>query len=194
MTSKSTTNAQTPQPNPTPPGTPANVNNMMFATHLLGSGQVVAAADDLIGMLNDAASAKTGDGNGTASQSPQPRDDNTNVTAQTTPATAAQIFGFDCDHYPGDAAVNWLRQYGQFRVSVCYLAHAPGKKDSSWLSKIRILEVERLGSTSDLCWATDTFYSSKQQHWIARWKRSRRADERGRVSTRKYCLSRYGRW
>jgi hypothetical protein len=53
-------------------------------------------------------------------------------------STGPDIFGFDCDHYPGDPAVTWLRGH-QFRVSGLYLAHEPGQQDSSWISKCAYL-------------------------------------------------------
>jgi hypothetical protein len=105
-------------PQPQKPASVANdasgANQMMLATHLVGSGQ-------------------SHPDSGTQSSAPS-------AGAQTPVATAMPIYGFDCDHYPGDAAVNWLRQHGRFRVSVCYLAHEPGTKDDSWISKYGYLK------------------------------------------------------
>lgn len=47
------------------------------------------------------------------------------------------INGFDCYGYPGDDAVAWLRQHGQFRVAGFYLTHAPGKPDKTWTKAVR---------------------------------------------------------
>jgi hypothetical protein len=47
------------------------------------------------------------------------------------------INGFDCYSYPGDAAVAWLRQHGQFRVLGFYLSHSPSKLDKTWTKGLR---------------------------------------------------------
>jgi hypothetical protein len=129
---------------------------MAFATHLVGSGQTIVSADDVIGQLNDpaAGSALTpnpGDHSPRSGAGVQPggdsrtgaaADSNSNDVSNSgstplkdTQDKSSQINGFDCYSYPGDDRVAWLRGAGQFRVSVCYLAHAPKKKDSSWIDK-----------------------------------------------------------
>jgi hypothetical protein len=49
----------------------------------------------------------------------------------------ACVNGFDCYSYPGDNAVTWLRQHGQFRVMGFYLSHSPSKLDKSWTKGLR---------------------------------------------------------
>lgn len=95
------------------------------ANFLAGADQSVIPANDIIAMMKDVAMLKSAAG----------------VASVATGAAgpAISVHGFDCDHYPGDAPLGWLRIQAQFRVSVCYLAHEPGSPDPTWTSKVAYL-------------------------------------------------------
>jgi hypothetical protein len=83
-------------------------------------------------------------GNGEPSKSADTSDPS-NVSPVASQLAAFKINGFDCDHYPGDERILWLRQHGGFRVSVCYLAHAPNSHDPTWIGKRAFLAAHGFG-------------------------------------------------
>jgi hypothetical protein len=114
-------NVVAPRPAPVGPVT---------AAYLAGTDKSVIAADDVIDMMKDVAALKSAALVRAVAGAVSP---------------AAAIYGFDCDHYPGDANLGWLRVRAQFRVSVCYLAHSPGSSDPTWTSKVAYLKANGWG-------------------------------------------------
>jgi hypothetical protein len=111
--------------------TAVTASGSVTAAYLTGADRALVPADDIIATMKDVALLKQAAGAVSAATS----------TAGVTPL----IYGFDTDHYPGDASLGWLRIQAQLRVSVCYLAHQPGSSDPTWISKVAYLKANGWG-------------------------------------------------
>ncbi len=114
---------------------PVNASDMMFATHLKGSGQSIVAADDIIGMLDNADDSKTGSKGGGGAANP----DTSLEAAALSVQSSTNVTSNDWTSAELARDMNLALQYGAF-IKASAAAHgltpslvcAVGSRESNW--------------------------------------------------------------